>query len=247
VASDDGGTAYFEARRVCEQIQTLTTQIEFRGSVRGRRIRARMWAGTAFPALARLEAIGSSTPPLFVFTASGNVATLLLPRDNRVVRDERARAVLEAIAGIPLDAADLEGVLTGCPRISGEIEALAFGDTSLKVVIGDYKDELHLRRDHSRAPWRLVVMVRRVPDRALRWRAEFHDRVNGVPRTIRLTSLEWNGQPAQSFDVQLTLRRLQINPSLGPETFEGAGPRAGQQPLTLDELQRSGLLLTGGN
>jgi hypothetical protein len=196
-----------------------------------------MWAATAFPALARIEVGASSGPPHFIFTARGDDATLLLPRDNRVVEHERASLVLEALAGTPLNGLDLEGLLTGCPRISGSYQAFQFGDTWLKFFIGE-NDEVYLRRNDPSGPWHLVVMIRRVPGQALRWRAEFRDRRDGVPRTIRVTSLDWNGQPSEAFDLWLSLRRLEINPLIGPEEFAVPVPRSAQ-PITLDELRRS--------
>ena len=45
--------------------------------------------------------------PLFIFVATGDDATLLLPRDERVLEHGRPDAVLEAVAGVPLGAADL--------------------------------------------------------------------------------------------------------------------------------------------
>ena len=218
----------------------LTTQIVVRGSAHGHRLRFRMWSAVAFPALARLEVVASSRPPLFIFTARGDDAMLLVPRDNRVVQHERASVVLEAMAGTPLNGVDLEGLLTGCPRISGTYRAFQFGNTWLKFFIGE-NDEVYLRRNDASGPWHLVVMIRRVPGQSIRWRAEFRNRRDGVPRTIRLTSLDWNGQPSDAFDVRLSLRRLQINPLLGPEEF-AVPVSLSAQPITLDELRRSGLL-----
>jgi hypothetical protein len=231
-----------EARQECADVAALTTQIVVRGSVRRHRVRFRIWAATAFPALARLELVGSSRPPLFIFTARSDDATLLAPRDNRVLQHERASVVLEAVTGIPLNGVDIEGLLTGCPRINGTYRAFQFGDTWLKFFIGD-NDEVYLRRNDPSGPWHLVVMIRRVPGQALRWRAEFLDRRDGVPRSIRLTSLDLIGQPSDAFDIQLSLRQVEINPLLGPEEFAVPVPQSAQ-PLTLDELRRSGPLGT---
>jgi hypothetical protein len=226
-----------EARQECGDVLALTTQIVVRGSVHGHRVRFRLRAATAFPALARLEVVASPRPPLFTFTARGDDATLLVPRDNRVAQHERASAVLDAVAGLPLNGVDLEGLLTGCPRISGTYRAFQFGDTWLKFFVGE-DDEVYLQRNDPGGPWHLMVMIRRVSGQSLRWRAEFRDRRDGVPRTIRLTSLDWNGQSSDAFDIRLSLRRLEINPLLGPEEFAVPVPRSAQ-PITLDELRRS--------
>ena len=59
-----------------------------------------------------------SAQPLFFFVATGDDATLLLPRDDRVLEHGRPDAVLEAVAGVPLGAADLATTLTGCAPAS---------------------------------------------------------------------------------------------------------------------------------
>ena len=46
-------------------------------------------------------------PPIFIFVATSDDATLLLPRDDRVLEHGRSDAVLDAVAGVPLSAADL--------------------------------------------------------------------------------------------------------------------------------------------
>jgi hypothetical protein len=231
-----------DARQECADVAALTTQIVVRGSAHGHRLRFRLWAATAFPALARLEVVAPSRQPAFIFTTRGDDATLLVPRDNRVVQHERASVVLEAVAGIPLNGVDIEGLLTGCPRISGTYRAFQFGDTWLKFFIGE-NDEVYLQRTDPSGPWHLVVMIHRVPGQALRWRAEFRDRRDGVPRSIRLTSMDLIGQPSDAFDIRLSLRQLEINPLLGPAEFAVPVPQSAQ-PLTLDELRRSGPLGT---
>ena len=77
------------------------------GSAGGRRLRGRLLAGVAAPASVRLEAVAPFGQPLFIFVATGDDATLLLPRDERVLEHGRPDAVLEAVAGVPLGAADL--------------------------------------------------------------------------------------------------------------------------------------------
>lgn len=192
--------------------------------------------------MARLESVQSSGLPLFVLTTSGGEETLLLPRDNRIVQRERAGVLAEAVLGIPLTALELEGFLTGCPRINGSMETRTFGDAWVKLRIDD--DELYYQRHRSADPWRLAVMIRTVPNRELRWRVEYRNRREGIPRTIRLASVEWTGQVGRSFDVELSLSQIQINPSLGPDTFRVRVPPA-VELTTLEQLRRAGLLGPG--
>src|SRR5207247_11119018 len=110
----DAAGALAEATAACRTVSTITAEMAVSGSVGGRRLRARLLAGLASPASARLEAVAPFGPPLFFFVARGGDATLYLPRDDRVLEHGRPAAVLEAIAGVPLDAADLRVTLIGC-------------------------------------------------------------------------------------------------------------------------------------
>jgi hypothetical protein len=122
-ANDNGGNAYFEARRQCQFVTTLTTELELRGWAGGHRLDARIWAGTMFPEMVRLQSNPSSSQSQFILTATRDEATLLLPQADRVVSRESASAVVEAVTVIPLNATDFEGLITGCPRISASIES----------------------------------------------------------------------------------------------------------------------------
>ena len=51
---------------------------------------------------------------VFIFVSRGNDATLLLPRDGRALEHGQPGEVLEAVTGLPLDAAGLRLTLTGC-------------------------------------------------------------------------------------------------------------------------------------
>jgi hypothetical protein len=240
--SDDqvGPAAYFEdGSSRCGDAQTMTAEIAFRGSVDGHRLHTRLWVGTRFPALARIESIQSSGPPFFVFTADGDQAMLYLPRDRRVVRGEPPSVLAEAIVGIPLTSVDLEGLLIGCPRISGSFDTRMFGDRWMRVALDD--DELFYRRTDSNKPWLLTAMVRHVRGHSLRWRVEYAGYREHFPRSIRLASVDWNGQVGRSFDVHLSLHRIQINPRLGPDLLNVQVP-ASAQSTTLDELRRIGRL-----
>ncbi len=117
--------------------------------------------------------------PIFIFAADDDDATLLLPRDRRVLEHGRPADVLEAIAGVPLAPAGLRATLTGCVA-DGEArtDATQLGRT-LACLSGD--DELYLHRDRDADPWRLVVVVHRELAGPA-WRAEYRDFVGDLPR-----------------------------------------------------------------
>jgi len=221
----DAREAIAEATLACDRVNTLTAEIGVSGSIDGQRVRARMIVGVARPASARLEAAAPFGAPLFIFVARGDDATLLLPRDDRVLAHGRPAAVLEAAAGVPLDADALRDALTACasnPEVAG---ARAIGDDWRVVRDGD--GEVYLRRSPPAAPWRIVATVR------ADWRADYGDFASSLPRTIRLTSAD-----GRRFDLRLALSQVEVNPSLGADAFTVQVPPTAQ-PITLDELRHS--------
>jgi hypothetical protein len=99
----------------------------------------------------------------------------------------------------------------------------------MRVLLGDILPvELFVRRKDERSPWTLFAIGRNVAGRTLRWRAEFDNRSRGLFRTIRIVSQEWNGEMGQSFDVVLSLNRVQVGPTIGPETFSPAVPSSAE-------------------
>jgi hypothetical protein len=177
-------------------------------------------------------------PPLFIFVATGNDATLLLPRDDRVLRHGRPSEVLNAVAGVPLDAADLRELMTGCAAggATASAQARAFG-ADWRVVPAGHDGELYLHREQEGAPWRLVAVTAHSED-GRRWRADFLDFQNSLPRTIRLTS-----SGAAPFDLRLALSQVETDVALDADVFRVHIP-ASAVPITLEELRRSGPLAT---
>src|SRR5256712_4136769 len=117
--ASDAADALTDAVAACRAVSTLSAEVGVSGSVGGRRLRGSLLVGVAPPASARIEAVAPAGQPIFIFVASGNDATLLLPRDNRVLRHGRPDAVLEAVAGPPLGAVELRETLTGCVLSAG--------------------------------------------------------------------------------------------------------------------------------
>jgi hypothetical protein len=233
----DATGALREATDACRDISTITAEISVSGSVGGRRLRARLLAGLAAPSSARLEALGP-LGPVFIFAARNDEATLLLPRDRRVLEHGRSDEVLDAVAGVPIDAVDLRIALTGCaaePRVQ---EAEQLGEDWR--IVPDRSGAVYLHRDARTAPWRIVA-VRHGGSGASAWRAEYSDfrqgrLASGLPATVRLTSLDGN-----RFDLRLELSQVELNRALGPDVFTVQIP-PGSQPITGEELRRSGPL-----
>ena len=231
----DARDALADATSACRNVSTITAEIGASGSVAGQRFRARLSAGLAAPASARLEAAAPFGAPMFIFVATGDDATLLLPHDGRVLEHGRPDAVLEAIAGLPLNAGDLRTALTGCPA-SPDAAAAKQLDAGWRMV-PDGSNEVYLQRvPKSPSPpasnaWRVVAIVFHAPLND--WRAEYREFENGLPRAVRFIS-----NKSDRFDLRLALSQVDINMQLGPEVFRVQVPRDAD-PITIDELKRA--------
>lgn len=234
-AASDIRDAMAQATAKCRAVSSLTTEIGVSGSIGGRRVRARLIAGVATPAAARLEAFAFGQP-IFIFAARAANATLLLTRDRRVLEHGMPAQVLEAIAGVPLGAADLRTALLGCVLAPDPDSGDRLGDDWRMAVEGG--NDLYLRRAARSAPWRLVAVVHR----GVRppWRAEYRDFVDDLPRAVHLVSTD----PSR-FDLRLALSQVVLNPSLSIDAFDINVP-PGVDAITLDELRRQGPLSTAG-
>jgi hypothetical protein len=225
----DAVDALAQATTACRGIRTLTAEVAASGKAAGQKFRARLSVGVSAPASARLEAVAPFGPPGFILVATGDDATLLLPRDDRILQHGRPADVLDAVAGVPLSAADLHAVLTGCATDPSQPQGRDLG-TDWRVVSDAAGDSLYLHRSGGTQPWQLVAIVRRA------WRVDYRDHLNGVPRTMRITSVPREG--AAAFDLTLELSQVESNVPLGPDVFRVEIPRTAH-PITLEELRHA--------
>ena len=234
----DGRQAIDDATAACRAVSTITLEMSVSGSIAGNRVRGRLLAGLARGASAsvRLEAVAPFGQPVFILTAIGSDASLLLPRDNRVLEHGRPDAVLEAVTGIPLDAPALLAVVTGCTTTVPDAGAArALGEAWRVVPAG--ADELYVNRENAGA-WRLVTTLHRAADAG--WRAEYRNFQDGLPRSIRLISAR-----SGAFDLQLGLSQVELNRPLGADVFRIQVPPSAS-PITLDDVKASGPLGANG-
>lgn len=228
----DASAALTEALAACRPVTSVTAELGVSGRVGGRRLRGRLLAGLSAPASAYLDAPAPFGSSLFLLAAQDGEATLLLPRDRRVLERGRPDAVLEAITGVPLAPDDLRLTLTGCAPATDATGAQRPAE-AWRVIPGEQELYLHKARDAE--PWHVVAVVHRETGRQV-WRAEYRDFVDGLPRTIRLTSVD-----PQRFDLRLSLSQVEINVPLEAGTFHLDIP-PGFTPITLQELRDGGPL-----
>jgi hypothetical protein len=237
-SSSSAEDALAQSVQGCVGVQTLTTEIAVNGTVQGRRVRGRLVAGVARPGSARLEAVVSFGQPLFILAANEDHTTLLLPRDNRVLQENgRSSSVLEAVAGVPADGADLREILTGCAPAFVSASGRMYGEMWQLVSGAGY--EVYLHRESAATAWSLVATIRRATSGGPGWRADFADRQDGVPRSVRLMSLDERGRLGSQADLRLALSQVELNSPLEDDVFKIAVP-PDAAPITLEELRRSG-------
>ena len=226
-AFPDHAAAYAEATERCRAVRSLRGVLGLSGRAAGNRVpRASIDAGFDVPAKVRLE-LPAPGKPFFIFVASGDRATLLLPREGRVLRDAPPAATLEALAGIALGPDDLRTIVSGCGFGAGEPGAgRAFEGGWASVDVGGTVN--YLRQVDG--AWRLVAASRASMD------IRYDDFAAGVAMSVRLRV---PGQKATDLIVRLS--QVDTNETLGPEVFQVDVP-PDASPMTLDELRQAGPL-----
>ena len=234
IPAADAAGAFAEATSACRAVSTITADVAASGTVGGQRLRGHLLVGLAAPAAARLEAVAPAGPPLFIFTSRDRDATLLLPRDDRVVEHGAPAEVLEAVTGVPVDASGLREALTGCPPPASAGSGRALGADWRIVPVG--AADVYLRRDPKIARWQVAAVVhaaRPESRAAAAWRAEYRDFQNGLPRAIHLASAD-----GKRFDLSLTLSQVALDEALGPEVFRVVVPQSAER-ITVDDLRHA--------
>ena len=193
----------------------------------------------------RIEAAGNGRPFLLTRAAQPTpIATLRLP-DGRLVASTDTAALVQLAIGLPLGGGELQRLLATCPTAEGSGPvSYRSNSNALDLVLGDSPDMIdiiHFARDDAQASWRLVAMTSTRPSIPFRWRTEFHAPIATVPKTFRLTSLDWKGQPTGELDVLVKVDQVQVGPMIDPSMFEPAA--APGRRMTLEELKTSGVQL----
>lgn len=244
--ASDAPAMVADVTRQCRGVRTLTAEVAVSGTVSGQRIRVRLTVGVERPDSARVEANAPFGAPFFIFATTGGAATLLMPRDDRVLRRGAPDRVLDAAAGVPLDAAELRTLLTGCVPEGFEAGAIVAAGDDWRVWrrAGDRgSDAVYFHRDKPTQSWQLVSAFTRRTDEtrsqkaeSQAWRAEYQGRADGIPQSIRLTSVDAGGDVSKAFDLTLGLSQVDTNVAIEPAAFRVEIPPTAQ-PITLEELR----------
>lgn len=224
----DLATVHAGVSRACRGARTLTAELSLSGHAGQTRLRGRVHAGFERPVSMRLEGVAPFGPPAFVLVARAGDATLLIPREERVVRGASPEDVLGALTGVTLAPADLHAVLTGCvvpdptPR-AGRVHANGWASIDL-----DGGAMLYLTRIDG--VWRPRAAARQGWDvQYSMWQGDF-------PRAVVLRSMS-----GVDVEISAAVSELEVNVPLEASAFAVQVP-AGTKPLTLEELRENGPL-----
>lgn len=206
----------------------MTAVLGLSGRAGDQRLRGvQVGAGFARPSSMRLEAVAAGQL-IFVLAAADGDATVLLPRESRVLRNARPDEILAALTGVNLAPADLRAILTGCVvpdgrPTGGRIHANGWASIDLE---GDAT--MYLQR--GGAGWQVRAA------RRSGWRIDYPMWEGNFPATVRLLSDE----PAR-VDLTASISDPEINVDLEPAAFMVNVPPDAVS-LSLDELRNRGPL-----
>src|SRR5512138_3465167 len=93
----DFADVHAQLSTACRGVRTMTAELGLSGRAGSDRLRGRVHAGFARPDSMRLEGVAPFGPPAFILAARDRTATLLLPRESSVLRDQQADAILGAL------------------------------------------------------------------------------------------------------------------------------------------------------
>ncbi len=229
----DATGAYGEAVASCKSVQTLSASLSLSGRAGSTKLSARIDAGFSAPSRLRLEGyprIAFGGRAFFVLVANGADATLVLTRDNRVLRGAPASAIIEALTGVALSPDEMRALIAGCGFGAGEpTDGRMFDRGWASVQIGSMT--VFLRRMENQ--WR-VGGARRGS-----LQVEYSDFAGARPSTVRLHTASSAGVvPA---DLSIRISQLEMNAALENKVFTVDVPKDAA-PLTLEELRRAGPL-----
>jgi hypothetical protein len=224
----DFASIHADAAKNCAAVRTLTTELGLSGKAGEQKLRGRALAGFEAPASMRLEGLAPFGAPAFILVSRGKEATLLLPRDDRVLRNAAAQDILGALTGVSLSPADLQAILTGCVTPSPNATGGAQYGNDWRAIDLHGGARLYLRRVNN--AWQLRAATRDG------WRIEYPQWQGTWPRMVRLVSA---GAPVVDMTAQLS--QIEANVPIDAKAFAVDVPRDAVT-ITLDELRDAGPL-----
>ena len=205
------------------------------GRAGGERVRGRVLTGLEAGGRVRLEAPAPFGAPFFILAGRAERATLVLPRERRVLADTSVAAVLERLTGLSLGADDLRLIVSAClVERATPSEGRQWPGGWQAVKIGPER----------------VAYMRTVQGRPLlvaadygRWHVDYAEHANGFPRVVRVRSAAGVASASAAratadpeVDITARVEQLEVNTQINPRAWVVDVP-SDADPMTLDELR----------
>src|SRR5262245_48675783 len=224
----DFADVHAQLSTACRGVRTMTAELALAGRAGAERLRGRVQVGFARPDSMRLEGVAPFGPPAFVLAARDRTATLVLARENSVLRGQPADQIPGALVGVTLAPADLLAIITGCvvpspTPSSGRLHQK--GWASISLVGGA---ELYLRRTTK---WEIRAARRNG------WQLEYPEWNSQFPAAVRLVS----DDQKVNVDLTATITQVQANIDLDAAAFTVDVP-GDAHAITLEQLREAGPL-----
>lgn len=221
-SSVDAAALFERATAHCTGLRTMTMELGLSGRAGDGKLRGRVITGLERGGAARLEGLAPFGAPLFILAARDERATLLLPRDRRVLESTSVAEVIERLTGLALGADDLLRALSGCLGSGGAVANGREWPGGWRAVSASGDRTVFLREQEG--TWSVIAVD------GGGWRADYADVVSGYPRTVRLRSTDG------TVDLIARVQQLEVNTPIEAAAFELAVP-PGTDPMTIDELR----------
>ena len=219
--------AFTAATASCKGFRSIEGELSLSGRAGGERVRGRILTGLESGGLVRLEAVAPFGAPFFILAGRNERATLVLPRERRVLKDTGVADVLERITGLALGAEDLRLILSGCLiDKAAPAEGRQWGGGWKAVTIGP--DRVAYLRVQNGQP------ILTAADYGA-WHVDYSGHAGGFPRIVRVRRAG-AGATTESIDITARIEQLEVNTQINPLAWTVEIP-SDADPMTLDELR----------
>ena len=225
--------AFTKATAACRGFRSLTGELSLSGRAGSERIRGRVISGLESGGSVRLEGVAPFGPPIFILAGQAERATLLLPREHRVLKDTAVSALLERLTGLALSADDLRLMVSGCLVDNAAPTAGQRWPGGWQAVTLAADRVAYLRLQQGQP---VVVAADYGP-----WHLDYSEHLSGYPRVLRVRRLRQgfgaHGRDKDATtDITARVGELEVNTAINPLAFTLEVP-SDADPMTLDELR----------
>lgn len=221
--------AFATATLACKGFRSIEGELSLSGRAGHERVRGRILTGLESGGAIRLEAVAPFGAPFFVLAGRNEQATLILPREHRVLKDTAVADVLERLTGLSLGADDLRLIMSGClVEKASPADGKQWGGGWRAVTIGP--DRVAYLRIQNGQP--VLIAADYGP-----WRIDYSAHASGFPRVVRVRNAPGPGSLGEGgIDITARIEQLEVNTQINPRAWLVEVP-SDADPMTLDELR----------